>query len=73
MIFFDNAATTPMSEVVKKTIIDNLDNYANPSSSYEFARRSRLAIEDARKKIAKYINAQPMRSIFAVEGQKLMR
>ena len=48
MIYFDNAATTPLCDAAKQTIIEHLDTYGNPSSSYELGRQSRLLIEDAR-------------------------
>ena len=59
IIYLDHAATTPLCEAAKKAIINHLDDFGNPSSSYEFGRKSRLLIEDARERIAKCINAEP--------------
>ena len=70
MIYLDNAATTPVCEPAKKAILDHLDNYGNPSSSYEFARKSRLLIEDARERIAKCINAEPDEIYFTSGGSE---
>ena len=47
MIYLDNAATTPLCNAAKQTIIEHLDNYGNPSSSYEWGRISKNLIEDA--------------------------
>lgn len=57
MIYMDHAATTPLCDAAKQAILEHLDDYGNPSSSYEFARKSRLLINDARERIAKCINA----------------
>lgn len=57
MIYMDHAATAPICDAAKQSIIEHLDDYGNPSSLYEFARKSRLLINDARKRIAKCINA----------------
>ncbi len=70
MIYLDNAATTPICEAAKRTILDYLDCYGNPSSSYEFARESRLLIEDARERIAKCINAEPDEIYFTSGGSE---
>lgn len=58
MVYLDNCATTPLSPAAKQAIIDNLDEFGNPSSVYELGRRARVLIEDAREKIAKCINAE---------------
>ena len=45
MIYFDNAATTPLSENVKNDIKNNLDNFGNPSSIYSIGFKSKEIIE----------------------------
>lgn len=70
MIYLDNAATTPICEAAKQVILNHLDSYGNPSSSYEFARESRLLIEDARERIAKCINAEPDEIYFTSGGSE---
>ena len=57
-VYFDNAATTPMH----KEVIDAMSNamvelFGNPSSIHGEGRKVRAALEDARKRIAKHINA----------------
>ena len=59
MIYLDNCATTPLSPATKQAIIDNLDEFGNPSSVYKLGRQTRVKIEEAREKIASIINADP--------------
>lgn len=63
-VFLDNCATTPLSPAAKQAIIDNLDEFGNPSSIHELGRRARIKIEEARAKIADIINADPGEVIF---------
>lgn len=67
-IYMDNAATTPTKkEVVDEMIPYMTENYGNPSSVYSLASKSKLAIEEAREKIARELNADP-REIFFTGG-----
>lgn len=70
MIYLDNSATTPLSDVVKTTILNHLDDFGNPSSSYELGRRARLLIEEAREIIAKCINSEPHEIYFTSGGSE---
>ena len=70
MIYLDNAATAPLSDVAKKVILEHLNDFGNPSSSYEFARKSRVLIEGARECIAKCINANPHEIYFTSGGSE---
>lgn len=70
MIYLDNAATTPLCDAAKKTIIEHLDNYGNPSSSYEWGRVSKDLIEDAREKIASLIGAKSTEIYFTSGGSE---
>ena len=70
MIYLDNAATTPLSDVAKKAILEHLDDFGNPSSSYEFGRKSRVLTEEARECIAKCINANPHEIYFTSGGSE---
>lgn len=65
--YLDNAATTPLCEEAKRVIIDNLDTFGNPSSKHSLGRAVRHKIEDARKRIAEEINANP-NEIFFTSG-----
>ena len=70
MIYLDHAATTPLCEAARKAIIKHLDDFGNPSSSYELGRKSRVLIEDARERIAKCINAEPDEIYFTSGGSE---
>ena len=68
-IYFDNAATTPVREEVIAKMQDALVNsYGNPSSTHGFGRSAKTEIEQARKTIAKYLNAQASEIIFTSGG-----
>jgi cysteine desulfurase len=70
VIYLDNAATTSLCNAAKQAITNHLDDFGNPSSSYEFGRKSRLLIEDARERIAKCINAEPDEIYFTSGGSE---
>jgi cysteine desulfurase len=68
-IYFDNAATTAVREEVIAKMQDALVNsYGNPSSIHGFGRSAKTEIEQARKTIAKYLNAQTSEIIFTSGG-----
>ena len=67
-IYFDNAATTPLDKEVLEAMLPYMtQHFGNPSSIYSYGRETRLAIENARKTVAKILNAQP-RNIFFTSG-----
>ena len=58
MIYLDNAATAkPLKEVQECVAEYMTDKWYNPSALYKNANQVRLDIENARKNIAKFINA----------------
>ncbi|MEO6233528.1 MAG: cysteine desulfurase family protein [Ferruginibacter sp.] len=68
-IYFDNAATTALDPVVLETIMPFLtEKFGNPSSIYSYGRETRLAIEQARKSVAKILNAHPAEIFFTSGG-----
>ncbi|TDH25479.1 cysteine desulfurase [Segetibacter sp. 3557_3] len=68
-IYFDNAATTCLDPVVLEAMMPYLtSSYGNPSSIYSYGRESRLAIENARKSVAKILNAHPAEIFFTSGG-----
>ena len=68
-IYFDNAATTPLDPQVLEAMMPYLtEQYGNPSSIYSYGRESRLAIENARKSVAKILNAHPAEIFFTSGG-----
>ena len=69
-VYADNAATTKISEPVKKVIIDALDMYGNPSSLYSLGGKSKHAIEEARETIANTIGAKANEIYFTSCGSE---
>jgi cysteine desulfurase len=68
-IYFDNAATTSLDATVLETMMPYLtEKFGNPSSIYSYGRESRLAIEQARKLVAKTLNAHPAEIFFTSGG-----
>lgn len=68
-IYFDNAATTPLDEKVLEAMMPYLTtHFGNPSSIYSYGRETRLAIENARKSVAKILNAHPAEIFFTSGG-----
>ena len=68
-IYLDNAATTPLDAEVLAAMMPYLTtHYGNPSSIYSYGRESRLAIENARKLVAKLLNAHPSEIFFTSGG-----
>lgn len=66
----DHAATTPLCEAAKKTIIEHLNTFGNPSSIHALGNESRVLIENARERIAKCINADPSEIYFTSGGSE---
>lgn len=68
-IYFDNAATTALDSEVLEAMMPYLtEKFGNPSSIYSYGRESRLAIENARKSVAKILNAHPAEIFFTSGG-----
>lgn len=64
-VYADNAATTKISDSVFQAMLPYLkDNYGNPSSIYSIGRQAKKAVEEARQKVAKALNAQPTEIYF---------
>ena len=67
-IYFDNAATTRLDPEVLEAMLPYLtDHFGNPSSIYSYGRETRLAIENARKSVAKHLGVHP-RNLFFTSG-----
>ena len=69
--YFDHAATTGVKEAVLKEMLPYFNiEYGNPSSIYGIGRRAKRAIEEARSKVAKVINAKPSEIYFTGCGSE---
>ncbi len=68
-IYFDNAATTSLDPVVLEAMMPYFtEKFGNPSSIYSYGRETRLAIENARKSVAKILHAHPAEIFFTSGG-----
>ena len=68
-IYFDNAATTALDTEVLESMMPYLtEKFGNPSSIYSYGRETRMAIEIARKSVAKILNAHPAEIFFTSGG-----
>jgi len=68
-IYLDNAATTSLDPAVLEAMMPYLTkHFGNPSSIYSYGRESRMAIENARKLVAKILNAHPAEIFFTSGG-----
>ncbi len=64
LIYLDNNATTKVDEKVLEEMMPFFkEEYANPSSMYDFSRKSSNAIKEARVKIRDFVNAQDEKEI----------
>lgn len=68
LIYFDNAATTPLSESVIKAMTDHMaTTFGNPSSIHSFGRSANKVLRDCRQSIASLLEV-PERSIIFTSG-----
>ncbi len=68
-IYFDNAATTSLDPEVLAAMMPFLtEKFGNPSSIYSYGRETKMAIEMARKSVAKTLNASPGEIFFTSGG-----
>ena len=65
MIYLDNNATTKVDERVLEEMLPYLkEEYANPSSMYDFAKKPASAIKEARVKVRDFLGAENEKDIF---------
>ncbi|MBI5372881.1 MAG: cysteine desulfurase [Sphingobacteriales bacterium] len=68
-IYLDNAATTQLDPEVLEAMLPYMTtHFGNPSSVYSYGRESRLAIENARKTVARILQANPGEIFFTSGG-----
>lgn len=64
-VYLDNSATTKISDRVFEAMKPYLtEQYGNPSSIYRIGREAHMAIDEAREKVAKALNANPREIYF---------
>ena len=68
-IYLDNAATTPLDQRVVEAMMPFLtEHFGNPSSIHAHGRKTRSAIEQARRTVAGLLNCSPGEIIFTSCG-----
>src|SRR6201995_5870733 len=68
-IYFDNAATTALDKEVLDAMLPYMtEHFGNPSSIYSYGRETRLAVESARKSVAKILGVKPGNIFFTSGG-----
>jgi len=68
-IYLDNAATTALDPAVLDAMMPYLtERFGNPSSIYSYGRETRLAVETARKTVARLLNTRPATVFFTSGG-----
>ena len=67
-IYFDNAATTPISTEAKAAMVEAMEIFGNPSSTHGEGRKAKAIIETVRKGIAQRLNCLPSEIVFTSGG-----
>lgn len=68
-IYFDHAATTPLHPDVLQAMTDSMHQvFGNASSVHAFGREAKLALNQARDRIAAQLGCQPQELIFTSGG-----
>lgn len=71
IIYFDNSATTRIkTEVLNEMMPFLTTEYGNASSLYSIGRKSKKAIENARKQVAELLNCNPHEVFFTAGGSE---
>lgn len=67
--YFDNNATTPLDPRVRDAMLPFLGpDHGNPSSGHHYGRSARVAVEEARSKVAALLGAAPEEVLFTASG-----
>lgn len=67
-VYLDNNGTTPLKENVKEVVKASLDIFGNPSSAHKEGQKARLAMDEARRKVAKSVNVRSEQVVFTSSG-----
>ena len=68
-VYLDYGATTPVKSEVLTALLPYLkENFGNPSSIHEWGRIARAAVDEAREKTAKFLNADAAEIVFTSGG-----
>lgn len=68
-VYFDHAATTPLStEVLDEMLPYFTEQYGNANSAHQLGNNAKVAVEEARERIAEIIGAEPAEIVFTAGG-----
>lgn len=68
-IYLDHAATTPVRAEVREAILPFLEGrFGNPSSPHRWGREARVALEEARERVAAALGAERREIVFTSGG-----
>ena len=68
-IYLDHNATTPVHpEVLEAMLPYYKERFGNASSIHSFGREAKVALEESREKVAKFLNADPLEIYFTSGG-----
>ncbi|AUC14496.1 cysteine desulfurase [Tenacibaculum sp. SZ-18] len=68
-VYLDHAATTYIYDEVVEVMMESMkSNYGNPSSTHQYGRKAKVAIETSRKNIARLIGCSSTEIIFTSSG-----
>ena len=69
MVYLDNAATTRIDDSVLDEMMPYLkDEYGNPGSLHSAGRKTKLAINEARKRVKEFIGAEDEQQVLFTSG-----
>jgi len=70
VVYLDHAATTPVRPEVLDAMLPYLrdEAFGNPSSAHRFGRAARAGIEEAKRRVADALDAEPNQVIFTSGG-----
>lgn len=68
-VYFDHAATTPLDERVLEAMMPYFTtHYGNANSAHQLGNDAKVAVEEAREKIAEMLGAEPAEIVFTSGG-----
>ncbi|MDR0416960.1 MAG: aminotransferase class V-fold PLP-dependent enzyme, partial [Propionibacteriaceae bacterium] len=67
-IYFDHAATTPLTDAAAAAWSRHARTVGNPSSAHGAGRAARRALEEAREQVAALLGAEPLEVVFTSGG-----